>query len=204
MNRFDAFIDALEAAYAGETTTWFKRAEDAFRHDNWDRIVAYPSDGTIVNPDVAAQGWDLDTLPTPAESGAVDDLIWVRRVTINLGIWAGTYEQAENRLHALLVAIAEVIGTSNLQIDSLAERWIRSEAQDLTPGGALVVLSFVATFYVLASDVAVLETEINTGTPGDLGTGIATSVVDTFAIELIHQPADGSDEETIYIIEEET
>lgn len=208
MNRFDQLITAIQAEYAGDTTQWYTRVEDLHRHDNWDRIVAYPSTGVIAQPPIGAKGVVLSTINAQAEPGAIDDIVWVRRTTVNLVIWAQSYERAENRLHALLVAIATVIGQSDIDLSDIREQWIRSEAQDLVPGGAVVVLSFVASFYVLASDTTVLATEIDDpdGEPGAIGTGTPTETVEEIVIVAEQEAEDGS-AETIYqltILPEET
>ena len=179
MSRLEDFIDALEAAYAGANdTTWYFGAKHIFRHDNWNRIVSWPGNGTITAPTTAGQGYTTD-------SGGRDDIVLQRMPLVTIGIWAETYEQAENRLHALLLAVDEVASQADISVANLNEQWVEAETQDLSGDGATVLLSMNVAFMVLAQDGDVVTYDAATApTPPrpEVGAGQPTDTVDTVNI----------------------
>jgi hypothetical protein len=189
VTRLQHLADLVKAAYAGSPdTTWYVGPEHVHRHDSWNRIVIYTTDGSALPPDVAAQGWQLDELLSASEPDARDDIVFVRRVTVELGIWAQSYAQAENRLHAMLVALERVRGASDIALGNIRERWLRSEAQDITGGGSLVVLAFETIFYVLTGDADVVADA------AEIGAGVPTDPIGEIAVAVLHEQQDGSTE----------
>lgn len=203
MRRLESLQTALEAAYAGADTTWLVGAEHIYGHQNWNRVVVYLLGGAIVTPDIAAQGVQLEDLQTPTVAGAIDDILWVRKARVGLAIWAANTRQAENRLHAMLIAVSQVLGDSDIEVSDLNETWIQQENRDVTSGGALVTLEFNFTLYVVSSDYDVVAEEISSGSEQTIGEGVPTETVDEVGLTGTHENEDTDDTiGTITIVEE--
>jgi hypothetical protein len=186
--RVTELFSLIQAEYLAidSTAKWFVGAEHIHAHDNWNRIVAVPLGGKIQLASLAAKGRDFGE--------AIDDVLFERRPTVEFWVWAGDFGSAESRLHALLIAVSNVVGTCNIDIANIAERWLRAELKDVTGGGAVVVLSFETPVSVVTSD----ESVITSGAA--VGAGQPTDTVESATIVAVHQTAEG-DEETIATIE---
>jgi hypothetical protein len=179
-SRFEAFKDLVEAAYAGAAdTTWLFGAKHIFDHHNWNRIVVWPGIGFIRAPVTGAQG-------ITTETGGRDDIVWNRNPQMSFGIWAEDTEQAENRLHAVLIAIDDVLSQADIKVANLNENWVEAESQDNTTDGATVVLTMNVAFDVLARDVDIVAYDAATSpTPPrpEVGDGGPTETVTQVTIK---------------------
>lgn len=148
--RLNHFADAIETLYGG-TETWFVGREHLHAHeDATDRIVVVGTGGPIVECDNgAAQGWTHEelnprTIPT---AGRRDDVVRVRRLSVDFYLWAPSSDVAESRLHSLIIAVDSV---DNVEI--VGERWPQEEEQDVGSAGAMVVLTAIVPIVVVESD----------------------------------------------------
>jgi hypothetical protein len=196
-SRFATFIAAIETDYSGaDDTMWFVGANHIHDHHNWNRIVAWLGDGPVVGPETAAQGITTD------ESGR-DDIVWTRKPRASIGIWAQNEEQAENRLHAILVSLDNILAQADITISSLSEVWIAAQNQDNTSDGQIVVLSFDVSFNVLAHDADIVAYDAASApTPPrpTVGQGGPTEVVTS--VDITADNDEGDDLPTVTVTEE--
>jgi hypothetical protein len=171
-------ISAILTRYVGTEAT-FTDAGLRFSHESaTDRIVVYPVDGTIEEPDIAALGAlleDLEPSATALTSLTIDDIIFSRRVNTVFELWAPDAVACENRYHALLVALSDVVNTT-IQVSGLREVWPNAQG-DITDGGVMVLLYATITILVVRSD----ERVITESAP--VGSGTATSPVTSTEID---------------------
>lgn len=161
MLRFANFANRLIDAYPGSETILLGAENIHSNEAALDRIVIVPNSGQALPPSVSAQGWQLaDIDPTYLEG--VDDIVITRRLTVDLYVWASDFVTAENRLHALLIALLDIGEGAGL--GSITERW--PQQGDITSGGAMVILSVVATIFVTAADRDVVLTSAAIGAGG--------------------------------------
>ncbi len=161
MSRFSTIVAAVQAAYpTAGPTTWLVGAQHLGEHRNHTRIVAYTTAGPIVTPDKTA-------------SYREDTWLWSREVEAVFSIWAASYAQTENRLHALLVALVSVFGSADDGIGNIREQWY---LEGVSGAGCQVDLLCSMTLHVLASDVNVVEDD------ADPGAGLPTTVPDAITI----------------------
>lgn len=178
-SRLQSLVDQVKANYAGTDTSWFVGAEHIHKHDNWDRIVVYPTTGEVISPQFAAQG-------RTTEIGGIDDCVFERKPLIEWAIWAKDYEEAEDRLHGVLLAIEKTIAQADISISQLQERWITDGR--ITDGGSIVVLSTAITFDVLTSDAAIVAWDaLNIGTKPAVGVGQPTDELEQLDITYEHE-----------------
>jgi len=170
MSRLKDIVDLVQAQYPTTNAPTFElgaRFDSANR--GWNRIVVWTESSTIEPPSMATH-----------ERG--QEAIAVRRVRVVWSLWARDYPQAESRLHALILAIANALGDSSISVDFEGEAW-QGEDGRVTGGGSLVHLSTVIGLHVLASDFGVVQSDIEPGTPLPLteldGVGITLTQGDT-------------------------
>ena len=111
MSRFSTLVAQVQDVYpTAGTTEWLIGAVHLSQNRNYNRIVCYVANGSIGQPKGAI--------------GTRDDAwIWTRTVEAVFSIWASSQAQAESRLHALLVALDRVLGSSDDVIGSIREQW---------------------------------------------------------------------------------
>lgn len=172
MRRWRNIANAILGQYAGTEAT-FTNAGARFSYSNSvDRIVCFPTEGSIGEPTQAAKCALLEELepnalvevPSSSEDRPrVDDLIFQRNLNVAFEIWAPA-DKAEDRLHGLLCAIDAVCNTT-LQVTGLREMW--PQQGDITSGGSTVYLFATFVVWVVKSDELVLSEEapIGSGTP---------------------------------------
>jgi hypothetical protein len=150
-SRFETLLAAIRAQYAGDADTgpFLVGAEHLHEHRNWQRVVCAIVGGPINAPTHGAQGRET------ADGGRVD-CVFERRPTVQFALWGDTFEQAENRLHALLLAIENVTAQADVALSDLQEAWVRTTTEAVTEGGSLVVLSARVQFDVLTTDANVV------------------------------------------------
>lgn len=156
--RFSSMVDLIKAEYptVGDTQ-WFLGSEHSGRNDNWDRIVAYQVGGPI---GYVGQGQPKG-----------DTWHWVRRPVCVFEVWGATEAQTESRVHALLVALAVVFGTTTEAISELSETWPRV---GVATAGRVCEIRCRLDINVVASDYAVVEDDavIGAGEPLTAATGL--------------------------------
>lgn len=146
--RFGAFVDAVRARYpvlgTDDDPAWFCGAEHANDNDNWHRIVAWSTEGTIGPP--RGMGAAVSKTGTAVASRAL-------RATFQ--VWGPSRKVTENELHGLIEAIDYVSGSADNVVGGMRERWfVRSGV--IHEGGAMVEISFDLLINVLESDRLVL------------------------------------------------
>lgn len=162
MRRLRHFADAVQALYGG-TEQWYVGARHIHAHENaLDRVVVAAAAGTSTEPDLGAQGWAHANLDPRivANEGRREDVVRVRRVSVDFHVWAPDEDLAESRLHSLILAVDSL---DNVEI--VGERWPTEEEYSLADGGGYVILTVVVPLYVVASD------EDPTIDPGSSGYG---------------------------------
>lgn len=176
-SRLQSFVNSVAAVYAGAPdTTWYVGAEHIHRHENFERIVVYPTDGQITAPRIAGGG-------RTTESGGIDNVAFERRVKLEFAIWARDYEQGEGRLHAVLLAIEEILSQADLSLENIGERWIFTG--EIASGGTIVVLSCAVTFEILEHDKDIVAYDAATNpTPPrpEVGDGAPTTQAESVTI----------------------
>lgn len=149
MRRLRHFVDAVQALY-GSTENWYVGREHIHAHqDALNRIVAVATAGISTEPDYAAQGWThvaLDPRIVPTD-GRREDVIRLRKVSVDFYVWASDGDIAESRLCSLIIAIDSI---DNVEI--VGERWPQEVEEDISSGGAQVILTVVVPLAVVASD----------------------------------------------------
>jgi hypothetical protein len=176
--RFASLIAGIEAQYQGPED-WLVGAE--YAHSNEEavnRIVAYPVNGQIAGPDIAAQGWPLYELAPNVTAPDVDpiprdDLLAVRMVNVAFEVWAADGATAENRLHALIVAINSIEN-----VGAMSEDWPQSRG-NVTGGGCMVILTAALRVYVIASDATTVR-EVD---PTEAGAGVDQAAVNQLTVD---------------------
>lgn len=152
MSRLSDIVDLVQARYPTAGSPVFEvgaRFDSANR--GWNRIVVWSESSTIEPPKTATH-----------ERGQT--VVAVRQLRVVWSLWARDYEQAESRLHALILAIVGAIGDSDISVDFEGEAW-QAEDGRVTSGGALVHLSTVIGLHVLESDFGVVQNDIEPGDP---------------------------------------
>lgn len=199
MLRFRALAEKIELAYPGSEPWLIGPAHVHSQTHACNRIVAYPVQGPIVTPGIAGQGWNLEDLDPDviAQIDSIDDIIAARKLQCVFHVWAPDDTKAENRLHALIVAVTDVLDASNITLDSLSEAWPQAVDLQITSGGCMVILTASITLFVLAGDINTVEadtaTDIGEGTP----TEAVTEATVTYQQETINQDGE-AETETIY------
>jgi hypothetical protein len=167
-------MDAIAAAYAGAPDTeWLFGANHIHTNQNWNRMVVWPGQGFITPPGEGAQGFTTET-------GGIDDKVWKRNPQLSISIWAEDTEQAENRLHAVLIAIDDVVSQADICVSNLNETWVEAEDEDNTSDGAIVILVMNVAFDVLAHDIDQVAYDAATSPAGsrpEVGDGGPTETV---------------------------
>jgi hypothetical protein len=149
MSRFTDIVDAIKAVYPTAGATVFLIGEEHLgEHRNWNRIVVHHAAQTAVRG------------PQQSAGAKGDDWRWTRYLRTTFSIWASTLEQAENRLHALLVAIYDVFGGSADGVSDLQETWY---PKGVAGAGRVVDLTCTIGIVVLASDVNVVQADAEPG-----------------------------------------
>ena len=143
-SRLQTFVDQVESEYADPTTVWLIGPQYVFASENWPRIVTYVKGGRITPSETGAKGVDV--------AGGIDDVVAVRRPTVVMALWGRNYDDAENRLHALVIALFKVLGDSSEGIDQINVAWPHAESKDITSDGTLVILQFITPFDIITSD----------------------------------------------------
>lgn len=197
-SRLETWVAAVQAQYAGAPdTTWFFGAEHIDRHDNWNRIVVWPTTGPVRNSVIVSKG-------RTTEIGGRDDVVFERVVNVSIGIWAESFEQAEHRLHGVLLAIEYVQGQADTDLTNITEQWVRAETKDVTSGGSMVVLSFDIPFNVYTADADIVDAYATGALPApDVGEGVPTAQVTNVDITVIDETPEG-DETTVTVNIDET
>lgn len=145
MSRFTDIVDAVAAAYpTAGNTTFLVGEEHLGDHRNWNRIVAHHANQTNVRG------------PQQGAGAKGDDWRWTRYLRTTFSIWASSLEQAENRAHALLVALYDVFGGSQDSIGEIQETWY---PKGIAGAGRVVDVSCTIGIVVLASDVDVVQAD---------------------------------------------
>lgn len=186
--RFAHVINAIKAQYKG-SEPWLVGAEYRGSEEHaLNRIVAYQLAGEVGPPSIAtAQARELAELEPHAIEGlpnATDDVLFERRVTMVLEVWAPDSDTAENRIHALEVAIDRVMHSTAF-IDSINEDW-GDENRGLTMGGVLVLLSFRTVLFVTTTDAEVVRAV----EPPAIGEGVTRTQVTSAQVEIDWSPTD--------------
>lgn len=182
-SRLKTFVDQVQSEYADPATAWLIGPEHVYGSQNWPRIVTFVNGGPITPSSIGAQGVEV--------TGGIDDVVAVRRPVVTMALWAANYDDAENRLHALVIALFKVLGDSSEGIDRINTVWPRAELKDIASGGTLVILKFVTPFDIITSDEGVVA-------DGDaIGAGQDTETVTSATIGILMD-----DEETPLEIEE--
>lgn len=179
MSRFSEIVERIREKYptAGDTR-WELGAEALGKHDNWNRIVAFTTDGTIKVPDQSAT---RDRTDTHVRTRIVDAVF---------AIHGSSYSQTESRLHALISAIDEAMGATSDVIGDMRERWYRGNAART---GRRVDLIIPMGLRVMASDFLVVEDDVEPGQgfPTTLTTSIGlTGQVDETIAGTVVLPVD--------------
>jgi hypothetical protein len=147
--RLTHFVNAVQALYGGSESWFVGRSHIHAHEDATDRIVVVGTTGPIVEADTAAQGWEHSELALRIveTTGRRDDIVRLRRLSVDFYLWAPDEDTAESRLHSLIIAVDSV---DNVEI--VGERWPQEEEQDIASGGAMVVLTVVVPIAVVESD----------------------------------------------------
>lgn len=149
MSRGSDLIAAIRAAYPTTgNTTWLHGRAHLDDNCNWNRIVTWFGRGSIGTAQQGAQARG-------------DEWLWTRKPQVTFSIWATDESEAESRLHALLVAIEAVFGTTHDSIAELSEDWPNTAIMD---GGCRVDLTCRFGLVVLKSDYNVVQ---DAADPGD-------------------------------------
>lgn len=159
MSRFSDLVEEIAAVFptAGETT-FLVGEEHLATNQNHNRIVAYHGDGEIKSRPMG--GIDKS-----------DEWLWNRYVPVTFAIWASSRNQAENRLHALLVALYQILGDSVIGMSNVRERWLM---KGIANAGRAVDVTCTISFPVFASDANCVQADAEPG--AGFATVVATSV----------------------------
>lgn len=170
MSRFSDIIDDIAAVYPTAGDTQFLVGDEYHAtNTNWNRIVASHADqGDIRGPQQGA-------------GAKGDNWRWTRYLPVTFSIWASGATQAENRLHALLCALYDVMGESDDSLSNVKERWY---PKGVASGGRCVDVTCIFGIVVLASDVNVVES--------DAAVGAGFPVVQATSLQLIGELEDTS------------
>ena len=151
MSRVSTVLNQIRAAYAGQSDTkWYVGEEHDGRHNNAERIVSSIV-SSVVTPGPGRGAWQGDRR---------DVAPWSRAVVIRTVIWSRTFDRAESRLHAWLVAMATVLGVASDAVTGLTEQW---SPPGIAGSGSQVALTWTLRINVLASDVEVVTDDASPG-----------------------------------------
>lgn len=153
MRRWSNVIDEIRDAYSG-TEPWHVNGDTSEQEDSLNRIVCR----------ITGAAWRDDHV------GYVDDppdrCIGVRLVHTRFELWAGDWDDLEDRMHGLQCAL-RTTGESDLEISNIQEpEWLTDAG--ITAGGACAILTCdIAVAVLLASDNEVLASgaPLNQGAP---------------------------------------
>lgn len=150
MSRFSTIVAAVAAACpVPMQTTFLVGSQHLGKHQNWNRIVAFTRNGRTTQPAQNA-----------GSVGRGDEWVWTRTVDAVFEIWASSYDAAESRLHALLVALDAVFGSSDDVLGSMQEQWYLESSNT---SGCRVDLTMTLALRVLTSDALVVEDDQEPG-----------------------------------------
>lgn len=171
MLRLSSFVDAVHTAYPG-SEPWYIGADKLQQNESaLDRCVVAPVSGNVTAPPSGAQGVDVSEID-PAYTG-IDDIVCTRVLNAAFHLWAPDFIAAENRLHALLIAINDV-AESTAGTVGITEQW--PQQGDITSGGSYVVVTVTLRVYVIASDREVVASA------APIGAGAPTETVNSVGL----------------------